>query len=72
VGFVSLKHFGQLQNRRQKVVITGALHSNLTKIPRIYCVSCFNLWGAWSFVWGDRPAKALPWRRDWSSVSQLY
>jgi len=31
------------QNRRQKVVNRGALHSNLIKIPLIYIVSYFNL-----------------------------
>jgi len=22
------------------------------------------VWGAWSFVWGAKPTKATPWRRD--------
>jgi len=30
----------------------------LTKTPLIYSVSRFNLEGAWSFVWGDKPTKA--------------
>ena len=25
----------------------------------------FQFGGAWSFVWGAKPTKALPWRRDW-------
>jgi len=24
------------------------------------------VWGAWSFVWGAKPTKAPPWRRDWA------
>jgi len=45
-------YFCLKQNRRQKVVNRGALrlcggawHPNLTKIPLIYSVSCFNLGG---------------------------
>jgi len=36
----------------------------LTKTPLIYSVSRFNL-GAWNIVWGTKPTKVPPCRRDW-------
>jgi len=35
----------------------------LNKTSLIYSVSRFTL-GGWSFVWGGKPTKASPWRRD--------
>jgi len=59
------------QNRRQKIVNRwasrlrgGALHLNLTKIPLTYSVSNFNLWGGLGALFGAKPTKAYPWRRD--------
>ena len=64
---------GYMQNRRQKVVnrwalhlcrgalrsCRGAWHSNLTKIPLMYSVSYFNLWGLGAVFWGLNPPKPL-------------
>jgi len=73
------------QNRRQKFVnrealrlcgevlrsCRGAWYSNLTKIPLIL-VFRVSIWGAWSFVRGDKPTKARPWRWDWSEMDVNY
>jgi len=32
----------------------------------------FQFEGAWSFVWGAKPTKALPWRRDWFAKYIFY
>ena len=31
-----------------------------------------SIWGVWSFVWGAKPTKAPPWRRDWAHPQIFY
>jgi len=31
----------------------------------MFIVFHVSIWGAWRFVWGAKPTKAPPWRRDW-------
>jgi len=69
-----------MQNRRQKIfnrglcVFAGGLGFvqgvdtlKTDKTQLIYSI-LFLFGGAWSFVWGAKPPKASPWRRDCSNV----
>ena len=70
------------QNRRQKVFNRGlcvsagglrlcgvAWHSKNWQKLHWFIVFHVSIWGgAWSFVWGTKPTKAPPWRRDWVLV----
>jgi len=59
-----------MQNRHQKVVHRGALHSNSTKIPLIYDFSYFNL-GGLGALFGGLSTPKTPWRQDWVHVRLL-
>jgi len=67
------------QNRRQNFInrglyvcaggalrsCRGGRHSNLAKIPLIFCVSCFKFGGLGVLFGEAKPTKVPPWRRDW-------